>query len=88
MRLLLFCVFAAAAVCAVSAAPAACPSLPVELELRSDPSNPINYQLVFTSLDHSNAVQGVDFIDIHYRSVANSKRVDMCFTVATFAVCG
>jgi hypothetical protein len=57
----------------VLAAPQACPSLPVQLELR--PNTDGRYQLVFASIDpHSQ--QQMDFVDIHYR-VNNEESVNM-----------
>jgi len=51
---------------AFAAPPGVCPTVPVALELRTSGAKPGVYKLVFTTLDHEDAVQP-DFIDIHYR---------------------
>jgi hypothetical protein len=73
MRTFLLCLLgvASAGLLLVSAAPintqaTLCPSLPVQLELRSSPTLKNKYQLVFASIDPNNH-QNADFVDIHYR---------------------
>jgi hypothetical protein len=63
----------------VAGAPQAplCPSLPVQLELRTSPVQSNKYQLVFASIDQTQNYQNApDFVDIHYR-INNENSVNL-----------
>lgn len=54
-----------------------CPSLPVQLELRTSPTMKNKFQLVFAAIDPTaHPYQSVDFVDIHYR-INNENSVNL-----------